>query len=205
MKTRNLIALAAAAILLSACIPSVNPFYTKKDLVFDPRLIGLWGNPDDKDESWRFEVATNETYQLTVTEDEGKRGEFAAHLFQLKGHMFLDVTPTKAELREDQPSMVAAALIPGHLILRVRSFEPELKLDWVDWDWLKKHLEANPKALKHRLCDTPESIVLTAETRDLQRFVLKHLKAGELFKIEQPDKGLMRLTNAPSAVTVPAK
>jgi hypothetical protein len=40
--------------------------------------------------------------------------------------------------------------------------------------------------------------VLTAETRDLQRFVRKHLKAGELFKVEQPDKGLRRLTNGPA-------
>ena len=199
MKTKNLLALAAVLMLLSACIPSVNPFYTEKDLVFDPRLVGAWGNPDDKDESWLFAVATNKTYQLTVTEDEGKHGEFVAHLFQLKEHLFLDVTPRKVELREDQSSMVAAALIPGHLILRVRSLEPELKLDWVDWDWLKDYLEAHPTALKHRRDDTPDSIVLTAESRDLQRFVLKHLKAGELFKVEEPDKGLVRLTNAPSA------
>ena len=196
MKTRLLSFVAGAAMLLSACIPSVNPFYTEKDVVFDPRLIGSWGDPEDADESWRFEAATNKTYRLTVTEDKGKHGEFAAHLFKLKGHTFLDVTPTKVELREDQVEMVGAALIPGHLILRVRGIEPELKLDWVDWDWLKKYLETNPKALKHRLSDMPESIVLTAETRDLQRFVLQHLKAGELFKVEQPDKGLQRMTNA---------
>lgn len=197
MKTQTLIAIAGVAVLLTACIPSVNPFYTEKDVVFDPRLIGSWGDPDDADESWRFEVATNKTYRLIVSEEKGKRGEFAAHLFKLRGHTFLDVTPTELELREDQVDLVGAALIPGHLILRVRSIEPDLKLDWVDWDWLKKHLEANPKALKHRVTAT-ESIVLTAETRDLQRFVLKHLKTGELFKVEQPDKGLRRLTNAPA-------
>jgi hypothetical protein len=196
MKLKNLLALAATVVLLTACIPSVNPFYTQKDLVFDPRLLGAWGDPDEADKGWRFEVASHQTYRLIVTQNKGKRGEFAAHLFKLKGHTFLDVTPTKAELREDQVEMVGAALIPGHLILRVRGIEPELKLDWVDWDWLKDHLEANPQALKHRVT-AAESIVLTAETRDLQRFVLKHLKTGELFKVEEPDKGLRRLTNAP--------
>ena len=35
MKTRNIITLAAAIVLFGACIPSVNPFYTDKDVVFD--------------------------------------------------------------------------------------------------------------------------------------------------------------------------
>ena len=35
MKTRKLIALAAAIVLFGACIPSVNPFYIDKDVVFD--------------------------------------------------------------------------------------------------------------------------------------------------------------------------
>jgi hypothetical protein len=193
MKTRNLIACAAVAALFTACVPSVNPFYTEKDVVFDPRLIGVWGDPDDADESWRFEVATNKTYRLIVSEERSKRGEFAAHLFKLNGHTFLDVTPTEAELREDQAAMVGAALIPGHLILRVRGIEPELKLDFVDWDWLGDYLEKNPKALKHRVTAT-DSIVLTAETRELQKFVLKHLKDGELFKVEQPDDVLVRIS-----------
>jgi len=202
MKPRTLVAIASVAALLTACIPSVNPFYAEKDVVFDPRLLGVWGNPDDADKSWRFEVATNKTYRLIVSEEKGKRGEFAAHLFKLKGHTFLDVTPTKVELREDQVEMIGAALIPGHLVLRVRGIEPELKLDWVDWDWLKKHLEVNPRALKHRVT-AAESIVLTAETRDLQRFVLKHLRDGELFKVEPPDKGLRRLTIAPPVAAPP--
>jgi hypothetical protein len=204
MKTRNLVAIAGAAVLLTACIPSVNPFYTEKDLVFDSRLIGVWGDPKDADANWRFEFVTNMTYRLIVTEEKDKRGEFAAHLFKLGGRIFLDITPTKLDLGQKQATLVGAALIPGHLILRVRSLEPELKLDWMDWDWLKKHLAAHPRALKHRRTAANE-LVLTAETRELQRFVLKHLKEGELFEVDQPDKGLQRLTNAPNALLEPGK
>lgn len=35
MKTRKSIALAGAVLLLCFCIPSVNPFYIDKDVVFD--------------------------------------------------------------------------------------------------------------------------------------------------------------------------
>jgi hypothetical protein len=72
-------------------------------------------------------------------------------------------------------------MFPGHLLLRVPQLGPELKLAFCDCDWLKKHLAANPKALAHRV-EQKDHILLTASTRDLQRFVLKHLAEGELFE-----------------------
>ncbi len=88
-------------------------------------------------------------------------------------------------------------MFPGHLLVRVWQLEPELKLALFDFDWLKKHLEKNPEALAHRTENG--SILLTAETRALQKFVLKHLADGELFDkpgvmIPKTDK----LSGAPS-------
>ena len=78
MKTRTLIAIAIAGVLLSACIPSVNPFYTDKDLIFDPRLLGEWQVKDSSNEPqlWKFEKGDDKTYKLSVTEKDSKRGEF---------------------------------------------------------------------------------------------------------------------------------
>jgi hypothetical protein len=47
------------------------------------------------------------------------------------------------------------------------------------FDWLDKHLKEHPKALAHHREN--DRLVLTAETADLQNFVLKHLGDGELF------------------------
>jgi len=206
MKARILIAIAGAAVLLSACIPSVNPFYTAKDVTYDPRLIGTWGEPGKTNESWCFEADGTNRYTLTVTEENDKSAKFSAVLFKLKGQLYLDTIPEKFELKDDQPTMVGMSLIRGHLLIRVREFEPKLKLDFFDWDWLKKYLEENPKALAHRgIGDKDDPMVLTAEPRELQKFVLKHLKDGELFKVENPEEGLVRLTNAPTASPAPAK
>jgi len=49
MKTRNRITLATAAVLLCSCIPSVNPFYTDQDVVFDARLLGEWQENTNRD------------------------------------------------------------------------------------------------------------------------------------------------------------
>ena len=70
-------------------------------------------------------------------------------------------------------------MFPGHLLVRVSQLGPELKLAMTDFDWLSKHLKADPKTLAHHI--EGERVILTASTRDLQRFVLKHLDKGELF------------------------
>jgi hypothetical protein len=182
MKARNFIALAATALLLSACIPSVHPFYTDKEVVFDARLLGEWQPKEDSGdpELWKFEQGEDKSYKLTVTEKKDKQGKFAARLFKLKNQHFLDITPTECELAPDQADLVAASMIPGHLILRVAQIEPELQLAFCDYEWLEKFLKANPKALAHRRHD--DALLLTATTRELQRFVLKHLGEEELFQ-----------------------
>ena len=201
MKKRNLITLTAAAVLLCSCIPSVNPFYTDKDVVFDARLLGEWQEKDKSDDPdvWKFEGTTNKTYKLTVTEKEGKQGTFNAHLFQLKQEYFLDLIPDDCNYATNQADLVAASMFPGHLLVRVSQFEPGLKLAFFDFDWLQKYLEKNPKALAHH--QEGDRLVLTAGTRDLQKFVLKHLGKDELF--EKPDE-MIRKTNAIPAAPQPA-
>jgi len=181
VKTRIFIALAATALLLSACIPSVHPFYTDKDVIFDARLLGEWQPKEDSEapEIWKFEQGEDKSYKLTVTEKKDKHGQFAARLFKLKNQYFLDITPNECGLAPDQADLVAASIFPGHLIVRVPQIGPELQLAFCDYEWLEKFLKANPKALAHRKQD--DAILLTATTRELQRFVLKHSAEGELF------------------------
>lgn len=184
MKKLNLLLLVGTTALLSACIPSVNPFYTDKDVIFDPRLLGEWRELETKDkpEIWKFEASDEKAYKLTTTDKEGKQGEFAAHLFKLKQELFLDLVPSNCDYATNQADLVACAMFPGHLLLRVPQLAPELRLAASDYDWLEKYLKANPKALAHHRAD--KQILLTADTRALQRFVLKHLREGEL--VAQP-------------------
>lgn len=176
---RTLIATAAVGLLLIGCIPSVHPYYTEKDVVFEPKLIGEWQEKDKAEEPqiWKFEQGKDKAYDLTVTEKEGKRGEFEAHLFRLKQDYFLDIVAT--DLGTNIADLVGASLIPGHLLLRVPAIEPELKLAGSDFDWLQKYLNEHPKELAHY--SENDRIVITAETADLQSFVLKHLGENELF------------------------
>ena len=176
-----LLPLLAIVAFLAACVPSVNPFYTDKDVVTDARLAGTWVEDEDKDSSasWKFETATNNSYAVALTEDKGKTGKFEGHLFKLSAEFFLDLTPTECEYATNQAGTVGTAMIPGHLLLRVKFTEKNLSLAFCDPDWVKTFLEKNPTAIAHRKVDG--SIILTAETAVLQKFVLKHLGEGELF------------------------
>lgn len=196
MKTSYLAALAGLAFLLAACIPSVKPFYQEKDVVFDPRLLGDWrGGESAKDtQIWRFKDRGRQSYDLTIIESEAKEGRFVARLFQLKQGLFLDLTPSDVEFATHQADLVAWAVFPGHLLVRVVALEPSLRLAFFDYDWLEKHLKANPKALAHHRED--DRFLLTASTPELQRFVLKHLADEGLF--QKPGE-MVRLTNAPAA------
>jgi hypothetical protein len=200
MKTRTWITVLGAAALLCSCIPSVNPFYTDKDIAFNPHLVGAWQDKDkaDNPDVWKFERTTNQAYQLTITDKEGKQGKFDARLFRLEQEYFLDLIPVECNYATNQADLVAFSMFPGHLLVRVPQIEPELKLALFDFDWLQKHLEKNPKALAHHRED--DRLLLTAGTRDLQRFVRQHLGEGELFG--KPDV-MIRQTNVVSAAIQP--
>src|SRR5256885_12108232 len=136
MKKQNLIAFGAAAVLLAACIPSVNPFYNDKDVVFDQRLVGEWQEKDNTDnpEIWKFAASTNNAFKLTVLE-KGKTGEFTAHLFKVKQEQFLDLIPAKCDFATNQADLVGFSVFPGHLLVHLPQINPELKLSFFDFDW----------------------------------------------------------------------
>ncbi len=179
MKTRNLLGILGIIVLAGACVPSVNPFYTEKDVVFDARLVGEWQTKGDTNDiqTWKFDKAADNAYTLLVTEKDHKQGKLDVHLFKIGGQLFLDLIPNDVQFSPEQAGIVGAAMFPGHLLLRVPRVEPALQLASCDYDWLAKYLEAHPEALPHH--KEGNSLVLTAQTKELQAFVTRHL--AEMF------------------------
>lgn len=167
------------ALLAGCVVTSVYPFYTAKDVVFEPALVDVWAETDSTNaasEHWRFEKAAGQAYKLTVEEKE-KQTEYDAHLFKLKGRLFLDLCPRE---RPDNS-------LPLHYLLTVARIEPALEMNTLDYDWLKKLIEKDPKAIRHivvpkKLGEEGEGdLVLTADTAELQKFILKHEKTEGAF------------------------
>jgi hypothetical protein len=175
----NKLAFAATAALLTGCIvTSVHPFYTSKDVVFEPALLGQWTNTQQSDERWTFEKEAQNFYLLTqVSGNETNLTQ--VHLFKFAGQMFMDLAGV------DQKCNAMPPPIPSHLVLRVFQLGPTLRMAPLNHDWLKALLEKEPKALQHELIgDKPDDsrVVLTADTPELQRFLSNHLKTDDAWK-----------------------
>lgn len=180
-----------ALLLLAGCVTlSVYPYYTAKDVIFDSALLGNWieeGKTNADGQVWTFEKINERAYRFTVTDTDKDKFEFDAHLFKLKGHTFLDCLRRDRERDE--------FTVPGHVLLRVDQLQPTLEVRVLDYDWLKKLLEKNPKAIRHALIpkagangNESEDLVLTASTAELQKFILKHLNTEEAWG----DAGVMQ-------------
>ena len=154
-------------------VPCLHPIYTEKDLVFDKGLVGVWG---DEEEFWDFAKGDGKSYNLKVKVD-GKPGTFVAHLVDIKGQRYLDIFPRDLDSDEQDVPLQWALCLPYHVFMRIDEIGPKLKMTTPDADWLEKHLEENPKALKHEMVE--DAVVVTAKTKALQAFLAKIAKIEE--------------------------
>ena len=174
--------LALLALCLGGCIPSMCPFYTEADLRTEEALAGRWRMTENNGwEDWVFTPGENKGYELAITTRDGKTGRFTARLFELQGERFFDLVAASVDFAPTQYPLVGASLFPGHLLARVDWAGDHFRLALFDFDWLAKHLEANPDALAHHREADRKELLLTADTPALQRFVLAHLGEDELF------------------------
>jgi hypothetical protein len=173
MKRLITMALIATTVWLTGCVvTSVYPYYTAKNLGFEPALVGVWRDVDaarEKSDSWTFDKLNEQSYKLT-TRDNNETNEFDVHLFTLGDQKFLDC------LQRER----GAYAIPTHVLLRLNQLQPRLEMQFLDYRWLAELLEAKPKTIRHVIVPgpTPEKesmVTLTADTAELQKFVRKHL------------------------------
>jgi hypothetical protein len=168
-------ALVAAGLFMAGCVvTSVYPFYTDKDLVFEPALLGDWTGTDDENpaskEFTRVERLGDQGYCATSF-NEAQTNSIIFHLFRLKNQLFLDTCPTNQQVD----------LIQVHQVSKVMQVSPEFINASLNYKWLEELLKKNPKAIRHTVVndkfdgDHSERIVLTADTAELQKFILKHL------------------------------
>ncbi len=178
MKRMLLGCFAGAAIVLAGCgLPSVYPFYTEKDVVFDPGLLGTWVDAGTNEHtggpSTTFTKKGDNEYTI---QDPPGTNAYTAHLFRLKNQLFLDCVP-----------QIDNQLIPAHILLKVERIGPTFRSSFLSEDWVKDTLKQNPKALRH-LVDENSGIILTADTEELQKFLIDNMGAKEAFEDEKEMK-----------------
>jgi hypothetical protein len=188
MKSKKFL-LITLGIILAGCVPSLLPLYTPKDVVYDPKLIGVWTDPNSPySGTWEFRgIPDSNSYLMIYTDEKRSSGVFVVILMKLDKMLFLDVFPI------DDPnlqinSLYAIHFLPVHTFMKVEQIEPTLKLRLMDVDKFTKRLEKNPQLLKYEVIYEASifekkqlKIVLTASTKELQDFMRKHANDSDVF------------------------
>lgn len=172
MKINAWVPSAAGVLLITGCVvTSVSPFYSDRDLVFEPAILGDWRADDSQTngEIWRFDRSGELSYRFTTIKADGAT-VMIAHAFKLDGQLFLDVTTIGEDIHN----------IPPHFLLKINEIGTSLRLAQLDNDWMKDALAKKPGLIPHELLkgENPADtrVVLTADTPGLQKFVRQNLK-----------------------------
>ncbi|MBV6474059.1 MAG: hypothetical protein JPMHGGIA_02361 [Saprospiraceae bacterium] len=175
-KVASLQCLAAVVLLfgMTGCIPSLNPLYTEKDLVFLPELLGTWTDPKSN-EIWTFDKKSKTEYVLTHA-DSNYRANFRAHLVKIGETIFLDLFPVKQDAGDYLYQM---HVFPVHTFSKLTTSKDQVTIAMLDLAWLEEGLDSNELAIEHAKANG--TTLLTASTEELQAFMLKYANDAAAF------------------------
>jgi len=148
---------------------SLYPLYQSDDTVLD-RLAGTWYSTGDESERMVFTINAN-SYRVSdenLTDGRWIETEhYDAFLLRLGDTFFLDLSAS--------PQLS----VRGHLFLKIQFDGDELQISALDDGWLRQQV-ADQNALSY--LDIPGGTpVITAPTRELRRFLLKHAHDPDAF------------------------
>lgn len=201
MKAKRL-AYCLLAILLAGCVPvvSLHPLFTRESIVFEEKLVGTWvKDPNDPEVIWKFSRLDESAaqgplepwreditkfYRLDITDQDGRKGSFAACLVKLGDRLFLDIFADRFPSGEQDIEKMPLAyngffFLPVHTVIRVDAVGERLALRITDDDQFKKLVQAAPAAVRHEIVD--DRPILTASTKELQAFVTRFAGDERLF------------------------
>lgn len=185
MKTKTMLLALVTGLLAGCWQKSASPFYTEKDVVTEPRLAATWREPrdpnatgEDNRVTWEFTRGDDKRFDLGIWNKEDRQA-YDAVVFKLGEDRFLDIA--------SQARGISA--IPAHHLFKLIAVEPELKLAALNTDWMQKWLREHPDSPAHVAIVDPDhrgdrdkdELVLTADTKTLQAFILRHAKDKDFF------------------------
>ena len=176
MRTLRALPIFAIVLLMTACVPSLNPLYTKADLIFEPALVGTWVNQEDGHQTIWTVTKSGEGYEMVDVEEDEDPAKFDVRMVKLGDQTFLDLYP-KQEINN---GLYQLHIIRAHIFMKVALTGDSLVVTMLDQEWLKKALNGEETAIGHLILEDG-GVLLTAPTADLQEFIVKSYAHPDAF------------------------
>lgn len=216
MKIKNTFLVGISLLLLSSCVvKSLNPFYTKKSISFDKRFVGNWKDknkgvwsviavkdeltkekPVDslKKEDLQFYKKYKNSYYVQ-RENKGRETFYLATPFKIKGETFLDFYPF--ETQKDRDNLLEGHIIYTHSLVKYDvQKNGEIEIRWLDEDKIEELFKERKIKIKHKKVGVlDEKYLLTASSKELEKFVEKYVKSDDKKKWDTSTKFILSKTS----------
>ena len=195
MKKQTLVVFTTLLLLTSCVVKSLEPFYTKKSISYDERLIGEW--TDAAKGHWKIQSIKEEIEKDSIKEVENllyevykksyylirtykeKETEYIVTPFQVKGNTFLDFYPI--DNQEGIDNLLEKHTIFTHSLVKYElDKDGNLSIKWLDEDKIEDLFEQKKiKIQHHKIGLTKDKYLLTASSEDLERFIEKYISSDD--------------------------
>jgi len=193
------------AILLTSCvIKSLHPFYTTDILYFEHLFVGNW--LDAEKAHWSVqpfkevilkenqkknpsELSTDdleyfnkfkEGYIVTLEKDSTK-STFLAMPFKIKNQLFLDFTPIEdKEIDQLENNLYKMHLTNTHSLAKLDvDSNDKVNIKWLAQNKIKDLINENRIKIKYEKTGFDETILLTASSEELVKFIEKYMDSKD--------------------------
>jgi hypothetical protein len=193
------------ALLLSSCVvKSLHAFYTQNLLYFEQNLIGNWLDSDkalwsvqsfkkvilkenhkeNAAELNKDELKMYNNYKdgyVVYLEKDSTKSTFLAMPFKVNNQLFLDFTPIEdQESDQAHNDLYKMHLINTHTLAKFDiTSDDEINIKWLSSKKLEALLDDNKIKIKHEKTGFDETILLTASSEELVKFIEKYMDSKD--------------------------
>jgi hypothetical protein len=201
----RLIILTLLFLIINGCVvKSLFPFYTSNSVVFEKKFLGNW--VDTENAKWNIqpfqEVILKENKKTSPSEldddqfamynkfkkgyvvyfeKDSTKSSFLAMAFKINNQLFLDVTPIEdSEFDGLKNDLYKLHLIGTHTLAKFDLLnDNEIDIKWFSSDKLEELLKENRIKIKHEKVGFWDTIVLTASSEELEKFIKKYMDSKD--------------------------
>ncbi|MCK0158606.1 hypothetical protein MWU65_15555 [Cellulophaga sp. F20128] len=213
MKIKNII-IALCILLFNSCVlKSLHPFYIASAVFYEASFIGNWEDAKqgkwevtslkeefkkDKEPKFEYDKKIYEQYKdgyfIKYTENE-KEASFIGVPFKINNELFINFNMVDYN-SEDLNSLAKSNIIETHTVAKLDILENgNMSLKWLDEDRLTELFEKKQIQLKHEKVGINETLVLTASSKELFKFLKKYLESDNKDKWKTDKKFTLTRAN----------
>ena len=206
-RIRIILILVLIYLIQTGCfLKSVHPLVDEENAILIEGLEGIW---ETEDQRWTFlndatkfpnlsqylgddiEVDTEDEEDLglgnvylilfeNLQDQSADTAMFTGLVTELNGAYFLVLAKSVSELDESESNFVDSHFYPVHTFSKITLNEAQLDIEFFQSSFISDLISSNRIRIKHE--DTDDSILITASTNELRKFVEKYAHEEDAFE-----------------------